>query len=1533
MKNALRWAWLLVLLVLVWAPLSCKDDKVDDDDDDLVPTDGDLDGDQPQFCQEDADCDVGDVCVEGICESLHPTDDDDDDVDLDGDDTGTPSLIAPTTVEFGAVVINNFVERPVTLANNGDGNLVLSKIEFDRATSDEFELVTTVEANQVIEPNDDLVLTIRYTPVDAGKDLGVLEVTTNDPDKSLVKIDLVTDYKGIPNLLVEPTSLTFEQTPIGETAATQCISISNEIDEGNRVLEINNITLQSGVNTYFEIVEPVHTLPMLLLPGSPKQVCVSYHPPATGEHSDALVIGNDDPDEADREKSVSLTGEGVAGHLTVSPTSLPFGPVLVDETLTLQVELSNTGLADLTISAIGTGDGEGPFSSVVNREAGAPWVLTPGSDMTVDVTFAPTQQGAASGALTVDSDDPDQIQASVALSGEGRRPSVVITPPQASFVDTRLGEQSEVTLNLRRVAADVRITGLTWNVAEPPFSLSEGSSLPLDLNDDANHPLVFVFSPDMQAGHLGDQEAIATLVTEPVLEAAQTIVFTGKGVASEIRTDVNGDLDFGLVRLGESIERSFDVENFGLASLHVSSITFTEDSHAGFSLVSPANGQMTVMAVTGAKGTVTLRLSLTDADATGELEGTVVVASDDWDTPTVEIPLRAEAINPLLSVTPDTNPFNIGGVRVGTSSEWHSFQVSNIGEGNLILDSIRLSSESLSQGFEIQGVPESFPVTLAPGGAEAGQTVTVEVRYTASEEGVAEGVLEILSNDYQQTSFSQGLRAFGSSCNDETEVFCNGSCVSRFSVEHCGAECTVCEAQANANAGCDGTQCTLICQGTNKDCNGIYDDGCEVNTASHVSHCGACESACDLAHADYHCENSQCVVDQCIGSWRDCDELDSSGCETDVISGGNPSHCGGCNVTCPGITNGTPSCASGMCIVGSCSGNFRDCNYEYDDGCEVDIIDGGDLTNCGSCNYTCPTYAHSNMACVEGGCAIASCVGLWNNCDGRLDNGCEKDTSDDIENCGGCSSAGNDFAFQCDLDHVQNHVCTGGTCGVAACESGWVNLDGQAANGCECQNFGYDDPDDDYLDTNCDGMDGTIDAGFFVAVDRGLDTNPGTAAFPFKTIQKGIDSAMLNGGSQVFVAAGTYTESLTLKSGVSLFGGFSSSDWSRNLMLETRVVGAENKTVVAQDLTANVTVDSFTFEGKDFTSNGTSTYTLWVRNVPTQFLTVRNSRIIGGDAGDGYDGVAGSNGATGNAGRSATSRYGASGGTVSCGANGGGGGGAWDCGNSSGTAGSNGSSGTTVGNGGASGSNKCGGCDDEGGNGSRGGNGSYGSHGLAGTPNNTLQGDMFAGLWFGVEGNLGTNGKHGGGGGGGGAGGTDEDPWTCVFWSGTEEGGGGGGGGAAGCGGTAGRGGSQGGGSFAVIISSSHIVMEHVEIVLGNGGVGGHGGTGGDGGGGQIGGGGHNPSDDEAGTGGGGGTGGDGGGGGGGAGGNGGPAVGIAFEESSQCTSTDVTYENTTAPGAAGGSGGDGGRRDTSYSWAPDGQSGLAGLRSMTYTY
>lgn len=103
-----------------------------------------------------------------------------------------------------------------------------------------------------------------------------------------------------------------------------------------------------------------------------------------------------------------------AATLTLSTTSLTFGDVVVDSSVTLPVTLKSSGTAPVTINS-------DKISGAGFTASGAtfPVTLSPNQWVTLDVQFAPTAGGAVTGALTINSTSPTNSTSTISLSGTG----------------------------------------------------------------------------------------------------------------------------------------------------------------------------------------------------------------------------------------------------------------------------------------------------------------------------------------------------------------------------------------------------------------------------------------------------------------------------------------------------------------------------------------------------------------------------------------------------------------------------------------------------------------------------------------------------------------------------------------------------------------------------------------------------------------------------------------------------------------------------------------------------------------------------------------------------------------------------------------------------------------------------------------------------------------------------------------------------------------------------------------------------------
>ena len=113
---------------------------------------------------------------------------------------------------------------------------------------------------------------------------------------------------------------------------------------------------------------------------------------------------------------VSMQGQGsseAAPQLTISAANLTFGSVTVNTATTQSLTLTSTGTSSVTVNSVAiTGAG----FTIIGR---CPVTLNPTESTTLQVQFAPTSPGAASGQLAISSNSASGSAAVVTLSGTG----------------------------------------------------------------------------------------------------------------------------------------------------------------------------------------------------------------------------------------------------------------------------------------------------------------------------------------------------------------------------------------------------------------------------------------------------------------------------------------------------------------------------------------------------------------------------------------------------------------------------------------------------------------------------------------------------------------------------------------------------------------------------------------------------------------------------------------------------------------------------------------------------------------------------------------------------------------------------------------------------------------------------------------------------------------------------------------------------------------------------------------------------------
>jgi hypothetical protein len=130
-----------------------------------------------------------------------------------------------------------------------------------------------------------------------------------------------------------------------------------------------------------------------------------------------------------------------------------------------------------------------------------------------------------------------------------------------------------------------------------------------------------------------------------------------------------------------------------------------------------------------------------------------------------------------------------------------------------------------------------------------------------------------------------------------------------------------------------------------------------------------CDGECQLDNAFAACLNDECVIQECLSGFSDCNGLPGDGCEVNISS--NPLSCGSCTNQCF-AEGATEVCSGGSCGCQldsqnkcNCDQGLGDCDSSRENGCESDL--NAD-TSCGACGNVCV----GTSQCQDGSCQCSS---------------------------------------------------------------------------------------------------------------------------------------------------------------------------------------------------------------------------------------------------------------------------------------------------------------------------------------------------------------------------------------------------------------------------------------------------------------------------------------------------------------------------------------------------------------------------------
>src|SRR6267143_1889177 len=390
-----------------------------------------------------------------------------------------------------------------------------------------------------------------------------------------------------------PPTLTFSQN-IGTTSATQAMTITNF---GGSPLNGLNLSASGGFSE-------TNNCPAVLPAGSNCTVSVTFTPPSVGSVTGALNV-SDDSGNLGSAQVVMLNGTGTTPAAAVTPTTLSFSSQVAGTTSTARnITLQSTGTGPLQGASITV---TAPFSQTNNCTGS----IAPAASCTIQVTFAPTVVGSASGTVTITDNAGTQT---VSLIGSGSAP-VSLSSTRLSFGTLAVGDTSPartVTVTNRQNVA-LSFSSIT---VSGPFAVASNTCV-ADIAAGASCAIGVAFSPDA----LGSATGVLTL-TDSAVTSPQTVSLTGTGSAPV--TLSTRSLSFDDVAVGNTSS----VETVTLTNRQSVALNFAGTAvSAGFGVASNTCG---ASLAAGASCTVGVTFSPT---TTGSITGALTFTDDAPNSP------------------------------------------------------------------------------------------------------------------------------------------------------------------------------------------------------------------------------------------------------------------------------------------------------------------------------------------------------------------------------------------------------------------------------------------------------------------------------------------------------------------------------------------------------------------------------------------------------------------------------------------------------------------------------------------------------------------------------------------------------------------------------------------------------------------------------------------------------------------------------------------------------------------------------------
>lgn len=502
----------------------------------------------------------------------------------------------------------------------------------------------------------------------------------------------------------------FGAVPLGSTKRV-AVAVENS---GTADLHLGEVRLEAPFT--FELTGTV------LGPGQRVTLDLAFTPVAVGAQLGRLTLSSDAKDRA--EASITLSGEGVVGRLSVQPTRIELGTVVVGTERRADVSLLNGGDAEVRGTLIAEGFDRPEHWSIgglTNLDEGVPFVVAARGLEARPVIYRPLAE-AKEGARLRFEVCGERCGPEIPVSALAVRAQLWLEPFALDLGDVGLGGEASGLITVRGgTGPAVMVTRV--GSSGPAFEVTTTRPLPTEVSEASSLGVTVRFRP----AALGPTRAQLSVETTDPAAPRLSATLLGNGVGPSFTVAPN-PLSFGVERRVGQYRRSLLLVSSGSGPVVVQGLNVPGGTVFGLGEHAP----LPLRLEGGESATIDVLFTPTTF---GEFHDELRV---DTDAGPVNVPLSGGVAEHFCELELSPSPLDFGLVPVG-SERRRPLLVSNAGA-----DPCEVIAVSLRAPLDpaIQLVTPFAPFTLT-----AGQQATLEVAYHPNAPAEAKAILDVRTSD------------------------------------------------------------------------------------------------------------------------------------------------------------------------------------------------------------------------------------------------------------------------------------------------------------------------------------------------------------------------------------------------------------------------------------------------------------------------------------------------------------------------------------------------------------------------------------------------------------------------------------------------------------------------------------------------------------------------------------------------------------------------------------------------------------------